>query len=59
MLELTCGRGDGSWNTRRERKHFHVFFPSYASITIGVIFPITNIENKQIILQRDAGADMW
>ena len=59
MLELTCGRGDGSWNTRRERKHFHVFFPSYASITIVVIFLIINRVNKQIVLQTNAGANMW
>ena len=26
MLELTCGRLDGSWITGTERKHFHIFF---------------------------------
>ena len=53
MLELTCGRLDGSWITGPERKHFHIFSPFYASITIGmgVIFLITNRVNKQIILQ--------
>ena len=42
MLELTCGMLDGSWITGTERKHFHMFFPIYASITIGmgVIFLI-------------------
>ena len=50
MLELTCGRMDGSWTTGTERKHFHIFFPIYASITIGmgIIFLITNRVNKQI-----------
>ena len=50
MLELTCGRLDGSFITRTERKRFHIFFPIYASITIGmgVIFLITNRVNKQI-----------
>ena len=48
MLELTCGRFDGSLITGTERKHFHIFFPIYASITIGmgVIFLITNRVNK-------------
>ena len=48
MLELTCGRFDGSLITGTERKHFHIFFPIYASITIGmgVIFLITNWVNK-------------
>ena len=36
MLELTCGRLVGSWITGSERKHFRIFFPIYASITIGV-----------------------
>ena len=27
MLELTCGRLDGSWITETGRKHFHIFFP--------------------------------
>ena len=47
MLELTCGRLDGSWITRTERKHLHIFFPIYASITIGigVIFLINNRVN--------------
>ena len=55
MLELTCGRLDGSWITATERKHFHICFPSYASIAIGmgVIFVITNRVNKQIILQTE------
>ena len=50
MLEITCGRLDGSWITGTERKHFHIFFPIYASITIGmgVIFLIDNRVNKQI-----------
>ena len=50
MLELTCGRLVGSWITGTERKHFHIFFPIYASITIGmgVIFLIANRVNKQI-----------
>ena len=53
MLELTCGRLDGSWITGTERKHFHIFFPSYASIAIGmgVIFLIINRVNKPIILR--------
>ena len=53
MLELTCGRLDGSWITGTKMKHFHIFFPFYASITIGmgVILLITNRVNKQIILQ--------
>ena len=59
MLELTCGRLVGSWITGTERKHFHIFSPSYASITIGVIFLITNRLNKQIILQTNAGANTW
>ena len=61
MLELTCGRLDGSWITGTERKHFHIFFPSYASITIGmgIMFLITNRVNKRIILQRNVGANMW
>ena len=48
MLELTCGRLVGSWITGTERKH--IFFPIYASITIGmrVIFLIANRVNKQI-----------
>ena len=60
MLELTCGRLDGSWITGTGRKHFHIFFPSSASITIGMgaIFLITNRVNKQIILQTNAGANM-
>ena len=33
MLQLKCGRLDGSWITGTERKHFHIFFPFYASIT--------------------------
>ena len=47
MLELTCGRLVGSWITGTERKHFRIFFPIYASITIGmgVIFLITNRVN--------------
>ena len=50
MLELTCGRLVGSWSTGTERKHFYIFFPIYASITIGmgVIFLIANRVNKQI-----------
>ena len=50
MLELTCGMLDGSWITGTERKDFHMFFPIYASITIGmgVIFLIVNRVNKQI-----------
>ena len=50
MLELTCGRLDGSWITETERKRFQIFFPIYASITIGmvVMFLITNRVNKQI-----------
>ena len=46
MMELTCGRFDGSCITRTERKRF----PIYASITIGmgVIFLITIRVNKQI-----------
>ena len=50
MLELTCGRLVGSWITVTERKHFHIFFPIYGSITIGmgVIFLITNRVKKQI-----------
>ena len=35
MLELTCGRLVGSWITGTERKHFHIFFRIYASITRG------------------------
>ena len=44
MLELTCGRLVGSWITGTERKLSHIFFPIYASITIGmgVIFLIAN-----------------
>ena len=34
-----------------ERKHFHIFFPFHASITIGIIFLITYRVNKQFILQ--------
>ena len=45
MLELTCGRLVGSWSTGTERKHFHIFFPIYASITIGIG---ANRVNKQI-----------
>ena len=50
MLELTCGRLVGSWIPGTERKHFHIFFPIYASITIGmgVIFLITNTVDKKI-----------
>ena len=50
MLELRCSRLVGSWITGTERKHFHIFFPIYASITIGmgVIFLIANRVNKQI-----------
>ena len=50
MLELTCGRLVESWITGKERKHSHIFFPIYASITIGmgVIFLIANRVNKQI-----------
>ena len=50
MLEITCGRLDGSWITGTERNHSHIFFPIYASITIGmgVIFLIANRVNKQI-----------
>ena len=50
ILELTCGMLDGSWITGTERKHFHIFFTIYASITIGtgVIFLIANRVNKQI-----------
>ena len=50
MLELTCGRLVGSWITGTERKRFGIFFPIYASITIGmgVIFLITNRVYKQI-----------
>ena len=50
MLELSCGRLVGSWITGTERKHFHIFFPIYSSITIGmgVIFLIANRGNKQI-----------
>ena len=50
MLEITCGRLDGSWIRGTERKHFHIFFPISASITIGmgVIFLIANRVNKQI-----------
>ena len=50
MLELTCGRLVGSWITGTERKHFHIFFPIYASITIGmrIIFLLANRVNKQI-----------
>ena len=61
MLELTCGRLEGSCITGTESEHFHIFSPSYASITIGmwVIFLISNRENKQIILQTNAGANMW
>ena len=53
MLELTCGRLDGSWIPGTERKHFRIFFPFHASITIGmgVIFLIINRVNKQIIPQ--------
>ena len=53
MLELTCGRLDGPWITGTERKHFRIFFPFHAFITIGVgvIFLITNRLNKQIIPQ--------
>ena len=52
MLELTCGRLDGSWILGTERKHFLIFFIFHASITIGmgVIFLIINSVNKQIIL---------
>ena len=37
----------------QKSKHFHIFFPFPASITIGmgVIFLITNRVNNQIILQ--------
>ena len=61
MLDLTCGRLDGSWITGTERKHFHIFSPSSASITIemGAIFLITTRVNKQVILQTNAGANMW
>ena len=47
MLEITCGRLDGSWIRGTERKHFYIFFPISASITIGmgVIFLITNRVN--------------
>ena len=50
MLELTCGRLVGSCITWTERKHTHIFFPIYASITIGmgVIFLIANRVNKRI-----------
>ena len=50
MLELTCGRLVGSWITGTESEQFHIFFPIYASITIGmgVIFLIANRGNKQI-----------
>ena len=50
MLEITSGRLDGSWIAGTERKHFHIFFPIYASITIGmgVIFLIANRVNEQI-----------
>ena len=53
MLELTCGRLDGSWITGTERKYFHILFPLSPSITIGMglIFLIINRVNKQIILQ--------
>ena len=36
MLEITCGRLDGSWITGTERKDFRMFFPIYASITISM-----------------------
>ena len=44
------GRLVGSWITGTESKQFHIFFPIYASITIGmgVIFLIANRGNKQI-----------
>ena len=50
MQELTFGMLDGSWITGTERKHFHIFFPIYASIIMGmgVIFLIANRVNKQI-----------
>ena len=50
MLELTCGRLVGSRIAETERKHSHIFFPIYASITIGmgVILLIANRVNKQI-----------
>ena len=50
LLDLTCGRLVGSWITGTERKHFHIFFPIYASITTGmwVIFLITNRVDKKI-----------
>ena len=50
MLELTCGRLVGSWITGRERNHFHIFIPIYASIIIGMgeIFLITNRVDKKI-----------
>ena len=53
MLELTCGRLDGSWITGTASKHFRIFFPFRASITIGmgVIFLITNRVNNEIIPQ--------
>ena len=52
-MELTCGRLDGSWITGTERKHFYIFFPFHASITIWMraIFLTTNRVNKQSILQ--------
>ena len=50
MLELRCSRLVGSWITGTERKHSHIFFPIYTSITIGVgvIYLIANWVNKQI-----------
>ena len=50
LLEITCGRLDGSWITGTEMKDFHLFFPIYASITLGMglIFLIANRVNKQI-----------
>ena len=50
MLEITSGRLDGSWITGTESKHFHILFPIYASITIGmgVIFLIADRVNMQI-----------
>ena len=50
MQELTCGMLDGSWIAGTERKLFHIFFPIYASIIIGmgVIFLIANRVNKHI-----------
>ena len=43
----------------RKETFSYIFFPAYASITIGVIFLITNRVNKQIILQTNAGVNMW